>query len=302
MRDERHSEAYFGESRDFWWNPDFLALMARRWNLAEARQVLDVGCGVGHWSRTLAPHLPPDASIVGIDREPDWVAEATRRASSLGGPRTFRFMQGLAERLPFPDASFDFVTCQTVLMHVADPSAVLREMVRVLRPGGRIAVAEPNNAFRSVVRTSENAGASIDRRIALVRFQVVCEAGKMALGEGDNSVGDLVPGLLARAGLVDLSVYLNDRAKPLVPPYASQAERAAISEVERFAEREFWIWSKTDTARYFAAGGGIDAEFGPLWDMAMEERRAAIDAIRGQRLDDGGAGIVYLVSGLKPAQ
>lgn len=300
MREERHSEAYFGDSRDFWWDSDFLALMARRWGLAEARQVLDVGCGVGHWSRTLAPFLPPDASIVGIDREPDWVEEATRRSSSLDGSRTFRFLQGIAERLPFPDDSFDLVTCQTVLMHVADPAAVLRAMMRVLRPGGRVAVAEPNNAIQSVVRSSESAGASIDRRMELVRFQLVCEAGKAALGEGDNSVGDLVPGLFARAGLVDLSVYLNDRARPLVPPYASRAERAAISEIERFAERDFWIWSRSDTARYFAAGGGTEAEFEALWARALEARRAEVAAIREQRLAAGGAGIVYLVSGRKP--
>lgn len=300
MGDERHSAAYFGDSRDHWWNPDFLALMAKRWDLAEAKTVLDVGCGVGHWGRTLAPFLPLDASIVGIDREPDWVEEATRRASRVGGSRTFRYLEGLAERIPFPDATFDLVTCQTVLMHVADPSAAIQEMLRVLRPGGRIAVAEPNNAIGGVVRTSESANASIDRRMALARFQVVCEEGKRSLGEGDNSLGDLVPGLFARAGLVDLSVYLNDRARPLLPPYASLAERAAIAEMDRFAEREFWIWSKADTARYFAAGGGTEAEFEALWSMAIEARRAEVTAIREQRLDDGGAGLVYLVSGRKP--
>lgn len=300
MSDERHSAAYFGEARDHWWNPDFLALMAKRWDLAKAQTVLDVGCGVGHWSRTLAPFLPPDASIVGIDREPDWVEEASRRASRVDGSRSFRFLQGLAERLPFADATFDLVTCQTVLMHVAEPPVVIREMLRVLRPGGRIAVAEPNNAIRGVIRTSESANASIDRRIALARFQVVCEEGKRALGEGDNSLGDLVPGLFARAGLVDVSVFLNDRARPLVPPYASQAERAAIAEMDRFADREFWIWSKADTARYFAAGGGAEGDFGILWSMAIENRRAEVAAIREGRLDDGGAGLVYLVSGRKP--
>ncbi|MGA1192723.1 MAG: hypothetical protein ACO3XO_10635, partial [Bdellovibrionota bacterium] len=44
-----HSAEYFGRQRSFWWNSDFLSLMATRWNLRNANKILDVGCGVGHW-------------------------------------------------------------------------------------------------------------------------------------------------------------------------------------------------------------------------------------------------------------
>ncbi len=61
-----HSEEYFSEYRDHWWNKDFLELMARRWNLDSYSSLLDVGCGEFHWSRLLAPFLDsPD--IVGVD-------------------------------------------------------------------------------------------------------------------------------------------------------------------------------------------------------------------------------------------
>jgi len=49
-----HSEDYFGEQRDFWWNADFLELMARRLNFSSIHSVLDVGCGQGHWGQLLA--------------------------------------------------------------------------------------------------------------------------------------------------------------------------------------------------------------------------------------------------------
>ena len=79
-----HSAEYFGDQRDFWWNRDFVELMARRWQLSQARSVLEVGSGVGHWSRVLAPSLAPEAKLVGVEREPKWVAEATARAQAHG--------------------------------------------------------------------------------------------------------------------------------------------------------------------------------------------------------------------------
>jgi len=54
MAEKLHSEIYFGEVRDYWWNHDFLQLMAKRWNLETVDSVLDVGCGVGHWGRLLS--------------------------------------------------------------------------------------------------------------------------------------------------------------------------------------------------------------------------------------------------------
>ena len=64
-----HSAEYFGESRDYWWRADFVAFLLERWRLRGSRQVLDVGCGVGHWGRVLMRHLPEDATLSGVDRE-----------------------------------------------------------------------------------------------------------------------------------------------------------------------------------------------------------------------------------------
>src|SRR5689334_22752969 len=77
-----HSEDWFGDERDHWWNQDFLALMARRWRLDRVKRVLDVGCGQGHWGRALLPHLPR-ASLTGIDPEPEWVTRAGELARGL---------------------------------------------------------------------------------------------------------------------------------------------------------------------------------------------------------------------------
>lgn len=146
-----------------------------------------------------------------------------------------------AHTLPFPDASFDLVTCQTVLIHVADPAAVIAEMARVTRPGGLVLAAEPNNVSTSLVLNSITFDDPVEDILTGVRLQLICERGKAALGEGNNSVGDLVPGLFAAAGLTDIAVYLNDKTNAFLPPYDTPEQRALLEERQDFDARDFWI-------------------------------------------------------------
>src|SRR3989344_8725537 len=117
-RRKRHSEEYFGEQRDYWWNYDFLELMSKRWKLDDVHLVLDVGCGIGHWGQLLAPILPKYSKVIGIDRESDWIDKAQVRAKKLGLDKQYSYQKGTAQNLPFEDNHFDLVTCQTLLIHV----------------------------------------------------------------------------------------------------------------------------------------------------------------------------------------
>jgi SAM-dependent methyltransferase len=290
-----HSEDWFGDERDHWWNQDFLALMARRWRLDRVKRVLDVGCGQGHWGRALLPHLPR-ASLTGIDPEPEWVTRAGELARGL--PATYQI--GTAERVPFPDGSFDLVTCQTVLIHLRDVPVALAELVRVLAPGGLLAVAEPNNLCSSLIGSSTRHADPLDRTLALARFHALCERGKATLGEGYDSIGDLLPGLFSAAGLEDVRVYLADRPSPLVPPYADEAQRAACVQLDGFVARDLWTWPEAQARRYFVGGGGAEAEFPTLWRLALDTQRRDAEAIHAGTLHTAGGGVTYLVSGRKP--
>ncbi len=148
---DSHSAEYFGDTRDYWWNADFLELMGRRLSLDRVRDMLDVGCGVGHWGQLLAGLLASDARIEGIDRDPLWVDKAAARAAARGLDGRCKYQVGVAEKLPFADASFDLVTCQTLLIHAHDPAAVIAEMARVARPGGLVLAAEPNNVASALI-------------------------------------------------------------------------------------------------------------------------------------------------------
>lgn len=104
-------------------------------------RVLDVGCGPATDLPALAAAVGEQGEVIGVDRDPAMVATARERCAAL--PNT-RVLEGDAERLPLESARLDRARVDRVLMHVADPAAALAELRRVLRPGGLLALAEPD--------------------------------------------------------------------------------------------------------------------------------------------------------------
>lgn len=286
-------------SRDFWWNPDFLALMARRWDLASARRLLDVGCGVGHWGRLLLPHAHPEARLTGVDRERAWVAEAQARAAAQGLAGRTQYLQGTAEALPFPDDAFDVVTCQTVLLHVGDPAAVLREMRRVVAPGGLVAVAEPVNLASSLVLGSTRFSEDVDETMALTRFEAICYRGKARLGLGHNSIGALLPQLFHQAGFTGVRAWQTDKAAVVAPPYDEPEARLAVAEAKDALARGLWIWDREESQRYWLAGGGEAGAFEGLWQRGLAAMRRIIEGYEAGTEYSIGQGFFFLAAARK---
>lgn len=294
-----HSAEFFGPERDHWWNLDHLRLIASRLGLDRVRTVLDVGSGVGHWGRLLSQALPAEARITGVDREPAWVLEATRRADGAGLGDRFRYEEGTAEALAFPDGSFDLVSCQTLLIHTVSPRAVIGEMLRVAKPGGLVIAAEPNSRASELVDTSTTAGEPVEEMLDRVRFLLTCERGKLALGEGNNSIGDLVPGYLAEQGALDVQTYMSDRPAALVPPYDSAEQHDRGDYVIREAANGTWGWGRDDALRYFLAGGGSPDSFDAIWERRLGERRRDAGAVADRSFHTAGGTFLYLIAGRK---
>jgi len=99
------------------------------------QRVLDVATGTGLVARALVRRY--GCSVVGLDQSEEMLG----RARALVGPGV-ELVRGEAERLPFEDASFDALTFTYLLRYVDDPAATMRELARVVRPGGRIAMLE----------------------------------------------------------------------------------------------------------------------------------------------------------------
>jgi demethylmenaquinone methyltransferase/2-methoxy-6-polyprenyl-1,4-benzoquinol methylase len=126
-----------------------------RIDAAASDLVLDVACGTGAVALELLARY--GCRVVAIDQSADMLAEARRRL----GDRV-ELHEGRAEALPFEDASFDGLTFTYLLRYVDDPEATLRELARVVRPGGRMAMLEfcvpPNPLARAAWEAYVRAG------------------------------------------------------------------------------------------------------------------------------------------------
>jgi ubiquinone/menaquinone biosynthesis C-methylase UbiE len=100
-------------------------------------RILDAGCGDGALATALARR---GAAMTGVDADPRMLAAGRARAEAMG--LAVAFVEGDIRALPFPDASFDAVVAVTVLCFVPHAQHAVREMARVLRPGGRMVIGE----------------------------------------------------------------------------------------------------------------------------------------------------------------
>jgi ubiquinone/menaquinone biosynthesis C-methylase UbiE len=138
-------------------------------DLVRGREVLEVGCGTG----LILARLQTIASrVAGVDLSPGMLEKARAR----GLPVT----EGDATRLPFPDASFDAAVCFKVLAHIQDPAAAIREMCRVVRPGGVVAYEVYNRrSLRSLIKALKPAdpiAPKVTDRDVFTRYDTIAEA------------------------------------------------------------------------------------------------------------------------------
>lgn len=126
---------FFGRRR-----ATFQALIAAA-SVQPGQRVLDVGCGTGYFARLLAQAVGPEGLVVGIDASPEMITYASRKA---GRARNCQFQVGTAESLDFPAEHFDVVVSSLMMHDLPEDLQVpaLREMRRVLRPGGKLLVAD----------------------------------------------------------------------------------------------------------------------------------------------------------------
>lgn len=105
-----------------------------------AATVLDLGCGTGVVARTIAERPEFTGVVTGIDVSSDLAREATRLAAAEGVGGQVTFQTGDSRNLDLQDTTFDAVVAHTLMNHVDDPVAVVKEIARVLKPGGRVGI------------------------------------------------------------------------------------------------------------------------------------------------------------------
>lgn len=186
--------------------------------LAPGERVLELGCGTGVFLPSLAAAVGPAGQVVGLDHNPGFLEEARQRVEAAGASAVVSFEAADAMRLPYPAASFDAVHVERVLMHLEDPDAALREVRRVLKPGGRFVAAEPDS---SGVRTDHP---DDPEAMALIAAQDLVQVRQPAIGLELNR-------RMARAGFVERLIEVFTQFDPHYHPVALAGDRQAAEDL-----------------------------------------------------------------------
>ncbi len=289
------------DSRDLWWNADYVDLVAARLGLGSIPSLVDVGSGLGHWSRLWQPRLAPGAWVVGIDRDARHVRGANEWFARTRPAADARFLVGDALALPIADGVCAAATCQTLLMHLAEPERAFAELVRIVRPGGLVFCAEPQNLFSLLRWNDAMHERPPDEIAAMLELWLRVQRGKRALGLGDATFGERLPGLFARAGLEDIRVWQSDRAFAIHPPYRHE-DLMTFATDGRARKRGVAAWDEADLRAKHRAGGGDDAIFDATF--ARLRRWADTDEkdVAKNRYAATHGGTLFLVAGRKPRE
>lgn len=218
---------YLEASRFRYHNSDYIEFLVRRvWALDEPCSIADFGCGLGYVANLLDPFLTPGSRYTGLDVSKPLLEEATRkiRCTNL----STEFMHANAQQTPLADGSFDVAICHALLMHLPDPMGTLREMVRIVKPGGLIICCEAN---RSAVNASHFVSeiarsAMIDLGI-LQRF---IERNRAATG-ADPDIGVKLPVMFHALGLEGIQARVTDCVRCVLPPLVTSEQQSLFEAV-----------------------------------------------------------------------
>lgn len=213
-------------------------------------RALDVGCGSGVLLPALAELVSPGGSVVGIDHSQDLLDSARARLDATAAGGSVTVVQGDAHHLPFADDAFHAAHVERVLMHLEDPDQALREMRRVVRPGGWVVAAEPDTAGLRIDHPTD------PEAMALIAARDMAAIRNPGIGLELNR-------RLAAAGLVDRRIEVftefdrhyhpisaagdREAAEALVQEGLLSRERAeaAIAYLEVASERGEYAWMGT---------------------------------------------------------
>jgi SAM-dependent methyltransferase len=187
-----------------------LRAMVAELPLRPGDSVIDLACGDGAYALWLAERVGPGGRVVAVDSSPAFLDVAARAvaASPFGGRVELR--QGDAYELPFADGSFDLAWCAQSMYSLPDPVGALRELGRVTRPGGAVAVFENDLLHQMILPWPP------ELELAVRAAQLAAIAGEE---EQPGAVGRDLCALFAAAGLESCNVkpYSTTRQAPLAP-------------------------------------------------------------------------------------
>jgi ubiquinone/menaquinone biosynthesis C-methylase UbiE len=137
------SPAFFIEFLEFLDNHEFIKMLRQKsnqiLNISEGHKVLDVGCGIGGATLPIADLTGSSGLVAGVDLSPAMIEHAARRAANRSG---IEFHVSDACSIPYPDGFFDAARSERLFLYLPDRIAAIREMMRIVKPGGRVCLLD----------------------------------------------------------------------------------------------------------------------------------------------------------------
>ena len=201
-------------------------------------RVLDVACGTGVFARTAAHVVGPDGAVIAVDPS----AGAIEAAQRIDVTSTVQWHTTVGSPLPFDDRSFDVVACQHALHRLDDEVAALRDMRRVLVPGGRLGLTtwgpiEENPAFAALLDATVRSGLDdsgvVEAILDVFSYHRVDDLRGLAHQAGFTDVTSRTIRMLAALPRAAQWVHVY----PLLPPLSESWRRAGPLEREQFLAR-----------------------------------------------------------------
>jgi SAM-dependent methyltransferase len=288
--------------RRYAWFDDTLDKFAAWLGLKPGMTAVDVGCGLGYLGYTYWPYFGKGGHYFGVDVSPKLLRDAAKAAKEWAVNGDACFTEGDVYRLPFPDNFADLVMCQALLMHLEKPELALAEMARVAIPGGLIMCKEPDNLSPMLAKRHWSLPElDIEDQLLLAKVAIICNKGRIKLGQGDNSIGTRVPRMMNELGLKDIGIRLNDRVFYLEPPYEDPLQKHSLESVKKelLDEKRRKIFMDRGK-KEFLAGGGNPEEF----DRYRKINDRVMSILR-QQIEDGqyfacGSTDFYIIKGRRP--
>ena len=298
----RHREMLEWQRRRMW-SDEAIERLAKWIGLQPGMSLLDVGCGLGYLGYTFWKHFGDGGHYTGVDIRPKLIEEATENAQEWAHGGKTEFLEGDVYELPFDDNSFDWVACQTLMIHLAQPEAALREMFRVLKPGGIITCFEPDNLRPTLMPASSSLPPlDLEQQLLGYRINFIANQGRIKLGRGDKGIAPMLPHLMAKTGVKKIDIRVRDTVSFMEPPYETQQQRDAITNLKtHWVDEESYRTRLDEHREEFLAGGGDPDDFEELLKAGEQLRE-----IHYRQLEEGtfficGAYPLYVITGHKPA-
>ena len=219
---------YLKLTRSLYLNIDYLQFLVEKvWKITKKVDVVDFGCGYGYLGLALMPLLPEGSTYTGVDISEDLINKGREIFKTV--PFDYRFILSSANSVPVKDNTFDIAICNSVLMHIPEPDAVLTEMKRITKNDGMIISCESNwNAVNALMYIDGIKKSNItDLGFLQTLFERVHEKTKT-----DGNIGMKMPVIMARNNIKNIQARISDAVRIILADETSEEQDSIYASLQ----------------------------------------------------------------------